>query len=400
MMDRDELLRDDAALDRALGSLGVPPAARPRAGAMAILAGLAAGATPAAAAAGLAMWKVVAIAFVGTTLGVSGGYVLNDVVRETGRAAYTGDQIIEACESLLDSEVPAETTAQVIVEAPVPDEDRGSQLAATVAQALPPQTGHRGGPGTRLPPTATAPLTADVGVQSSAESPPAVEETLDDDDWIPEPEPYLVERTDPAPGARSSDVDRSLETRVEVGVPPRHPGERRRAETRFRAAAGVSTTVDQWGDVVAPVGVDVRLGILQLGPSRAVVRPLAAGDLDLVLMPADDGSPTRFVGAIQGGAGIALEGRRLRLDLSWAVAGRLMPAAAGADDLFDSRAGWLWVSSGPQVGLAVTPRSGPVFTASVSAQGSVLDLDGSGKKALQPWIGLVAGVELPVRRRR
>lgn len=161
-----------------------------------------------------------------------------------------------------------------------------------------------------------------------------------------------------------------------------------------------SLTSSRAGTYFTPAGFDVRVGFRQLGASRTPVLPLALADGELAVFPTDGQTSTRLATGLNLGLGAAFNGPKLRLDMAWTVAGRLMPPAPGVEHHEEPEAGWLWLATGPQIGLTVYTRKGPAPHFAVTAQGSFLDLEGVGESRFRPWVGLVGGAEFPVRKRR
>lgn len=400
-MKRDDLLNDDAALHESLASLGAPPAAAPKATAAAILASAATGVT-ASAVAGMAIWKVVLLVTAGSLLGVAGGFGLRGAFQgpaqeaEAVVTAWNEEQIAQVCADVVAQErqarapsvEPVEFAASEPGDAAATVANGGSPRRHRLQEAVPSPPGH--GPVSQPVLLDDEPLAARETQTLVPEGCPEVpgQRQPDDDLWIPDPEPYerssREPRTPPEEPARLSGGDGAGGWTATADPRAGHTG--------LRVGAGAVTSLGLWESLAPPVGPQLTLQLVRLGPTQGFSRPVALLGLEGALLVGSQHTPSRFVGGLQLGGGIALDGGRSRLELAWTLAGHGMPPA-------DVRSGKLWLTTGPQLGFTATPRpGGAAFHVAASIHASAMRLEDD-EIEIAPWLWLSAGVELPLAPR-
>jgi len=374
-VDPHDLLRDDDALDRAVAGLGFAAATVPETPASMILERAAFYAPVAAA--GVAVWKVVALVVLGTSVGVGAGYAI------WGRPEPIPDAVaVAAADGAPTPDAPVAAASRPVVD----DGPRAPQApppAEEVARAIPAR------PAAPVRIARAAPPADDGSAPIAIATPRDAGPTWDDgplieqDDEITSP----MEVAQPEVPSMSSRVEGTWEPAPRPDV----------AGTVFRVGGWVGASFGTWSGRVPVAGAGLLGGLHYLGPERGRVRPMVGSDMGLLLLPGGDSAETRLILAVHGSPGISIRGRALRLELRWSVGIRNLPPTPSATDIDDRGAGWLYLSTGPELGLTTRPRKRrPAFHLGLTLQGSVLDLEYTGRPSLQPWLGLSAGLELPV----
>ncbi len=402
-MHLDELLHDDGALDRALGLL---PAARPRASAAAILdlaRSGAAGAAPGSvddipqltargsrwltwtsrAAAVLVLGGVAAAGWTALDPARGGGSppaVAVAGVASRGRhgglqadldhALALGDRVatalleIDTAGGRTPSGRDAGTPGRAVASAPV---GRGAvPPPASATDHMAPWAGaddHRDPP----PPRDGQLVLAVAGVDSS----PAGSSTT----FLPSPVTRL------AAGTSLDDGDVSA-----VDLPP----------TRLRV--GGSLSARRGGARGLDAGPGLALGVVHVARSGHRVAPAVGAGIDVGLLAAADDLLPRRTGGVHLDAGIRVDGGRAEVQLGWSVGGRLTaPPAAGAAGDEDAAAAVAQIVTGPSLGVTIPVGDRVGLHLDATVQGGLLPRDGAPPR-VQPWFGLVAGVEIGLPR--
>jgi len=395
-MNRDDLLGSDDALDQALGTLGAPPAAAPKATAAAIVAG--AGLAAPAVAAGLATWKVATLVALGTTLGLGGGYLLRGgATALPAEPVYDEAALVEFCADLEPASTGDDDRETVAALAPTsetsgpadpdpsanPRTPRGTTSNRTVTDPA-----DRGAAGADADAAATGPRI--IYVREDCPDPK-------DESWIPEPEPYEPARPWPPPAPEGGEPADDATAGVEGSW--RRAGERRGPLAHLRLGGGLVTHLGTWEELAPPAGPDVRLELMLKGHGAAPIQPVAMVGLHGAALLGSEHVPTRFVVGLHLGGGVAFGGPHTRLELAWSFGGHWMPGLGddieGEDDPIELGGARTLLTTGPQLGLALTPRSGPALHVAATIHGSALRIEDDDTREVQPWLGLTVGVELP-----
>jgi hypothetical protein len=98
------------------------------------------------------------------------------------------------------------------------------------------------------------------------------------------------------------------------------------------------------------------------------------------------------------GAGFAIDGSHIRLELAWTGGARVAPDASYAVADQDRPRPTLRPTMGPQLGVAFHPDQGPDIHLGATLQGSLEHDDAMAAPRIQPWVGVSAGIDLPVPR--
>lgn len=357
--------REDHALDAALAALAPPSA--PRTGAAQILAfGAATPIAPlppikpsvtstAGSVQGIALWKVAAVAMVGATLGLAALRALDD-----GPAASTGAPALSAMGS------PTADSARPDPRPPVPVGNETPPIPSAPVFVATPATAPANDPGPRDA-VATVAYTGLVPAPVRAQTPAAT----------PEPREEL------------------LTLRVAL---PANDG-----ETRLRLAAGLLAAPRSSRAAVASMGPELQLSVARLGAAEGLARPMLVAELDLGTQIPAGLRTAHFCGGLLAGAGFAIDGSRIRLELAWTGGARVAPDRVAPDASFAIADGTrqrpqLHPTMGPQLGVAIHPDQGPDLRFGATLQGSLEHDDALAAPRLQPWVGLSAGIDLPVPR--
>ncbi len=214
----------------------------------------------------------------------------------------------------------------------------------------------------------------------------------------------------------------------------------------FRLEGGAMGGLAAWQNLAPPVGFTVQGGVARLGPSTGMGRPWASLDLDLGLLPSTEDLADHFSAGLTLLGGVAFGSGPVRLDLGWAVAGRLLGGnsssaseeagdddtlsqqdfqyAAGGDDddegdddegdddegdddgAEDSQTGdteslqqvtrGMYLGTGPSLGLTLSSQSGVALRLRATLLVVPLRENEGDPLSLLPWYSLTAGVEIPI----
>ena len=398
-------LIDDALLDDILGGLGTPPVAVPRADAAAILGRAALVGAPVAAAGALVGWKLWGMGLLIATLGFGGGFAAR------GLQATPADTVIV--------QAPGQVAPPAVASAPVAGSVTAASVAGTVTAAPvvasgTPPVAPSGSPvslGAHVPAgpvLAAAPpsfvMASPIPIPDCPE--PELDDGLaDDSGFFDEPEPsdddLVPVATWPAdPGDPQEDAEAvavpAPEEPIEAAAVAPAPVRRNAPRVVVIAGLGGFGGFGSFGfraPLVGP-GINGRLALIRSGD--AVVQPMVRFGGEVVLLSGNDEQESRFVGGLHVDGGFVLGRKKVRLDVSWAGAIRVMPPASDIDGADDEEAGWIFAGTGPELGLTVGRPGRGAFRVGALAHGAILDLDGDGVVALVPWFGITLGAELPV----
>lgn len=393
-------LIDDALLDDILGGLGTPPVAVPRADAAAILGRAALVGAPVAAAGALVGWKLWGMGLLIATLGFGGGFAAR------GLQATPADTVIV--------QAPGQVAPPAVASAPVAGSVTAAPAAAVpspVAASVLPSAVSPGASGPAGPVLATAPpsfvMASPIPIPDCPE--PELEAGLaDDSGFFDEPEPsdddLVPVATWPAdPGDPEEDAEAVVlpapEEPVEAAAVAPAPVRRNAPRVVVIAGLGGFGGFGSFGfraPLVGP-GINGRLALIRSGD--AVVQPMVRFGGEVVLLSGNDEQESRFVGGLHVDGGFVLGRKKVRLDVSWAGAIRVMPPASDIDGMDDEEAGWIFAGTGPELGLTIGKPGRGAFRVGALAHGAILDLDGDGVMGLVPWFGITLGAELPVAPR-
>jgi len=365
-MDKLRLLDSDEALDAVLCALPAPVEPRTSASAILSAAAPAAGGARSFLLAPAMPWlKAACLLLVGAAAGVAADRALRP-------PADPSPAVLAAVDT------PTESTLAQPIARPAID---------TVAPAASPFADPGPAPAApRVPVITRTPLVVggEAPIAPSVPLRPPVDTVVDrlDDRWWDVPPADLVR---PAVAR----VDRLPS--VDLDAPPSATADLRPGSTRLRFGGQVVASPMPPGK--RAVGPAAQVGVTHLGPARGLSRPMLQAQAEIGGL-ATRGAP-RFLGGVQAGAGIALDGVELRVEAGWLVGVRATPAASdltGPTDLAPVN-----LVAGPQVALVVKPKKGPALRLGTAVQASPQRLDD--RVALRPWLTFTAGIELPAPRK-
>ncbi len=366
--------REDPALDAALAALAPPSA--PRTSAAQLLAlGAAAPAAPlppvrpsvtetGGSIQGLPMWKVAAVAMLGAALGLAALQATHDgpppgklhEARALGIAAMSsgaGDAIPHE----FDGE-SAFLSEDDTLGAPAATANAGGGSAPAPAAADATRRHHP------LPAEAVASV-VDTGLQRAA-----------------------VRTARPGPPVPPREAMLTVHVK-----PPKLDG-----QTRLRLAGGLLAAPHASRASTGSVGPELTVSVARLGPAEGPLRPLLVAELDLGTQVPSGLRTARFCGGAVGGAGFAIEGSRVRLELAWTGGARVAPDLDRAGDDPGPASPTLRPVMGPQLGVAFRPDRGPDIRLGATLQGSLERDTATDAMRVQPWVGVTAGIDMPVPR--
>jgi len=357
-----QIPQDDEALDRALRNLAPPSLPRESsAEMMARMTGAAGVGAMATAGLGrnLAWWKAAACLVLGLTAGAFG-----DRAYQRAFASPPPD-VIQLAEQREVPPQPAELALPSPSRLLIPGAD---PVVACSDGSAPPAQGHGS--------------TAVPNDEMDDDSPPALAKTeLTPPAWDD------GEGTDAGYTPRVvTEVKKVAEASAEAEPRRRRPP----GDTRIQLMGGAkSTTVG-----AAP---HLRLSATYLGPSRRFARPLLTAGVDLGLLIARPERTPWFLGGVQVGAGLALDGARMRFDMAWTLGTQVLPGALeqGADSNLHQQ--WLQIMTGPELALVIHNPRGPSLRLGSAVRASFNTDQTKPGPTMLPWFGLTLGFDFPVR---
>ena len=386
----DDLMHDDTALDEALATLGTPQEARPRRGALVLLAGvLGSGAV----AGGTAWGTIVAVAL---ATGIGGGFIaleVQDRLSETPPAVSepATPNLQRAPATLLAMANPtheSESLATTHINAdPLPVHSPSRPATSPTLRGVQ-QVAPRQAHSTHIDSTPSISHPSDPPM-TVADTPPEVDATQSTGETPATV--ALASPAQPAANAASSAITTKVAVRrTDHRTPtPGHDG--------LRLGLGVVLGNAGWQPVIASSGIVVGADLIHAGRARTVLRPTFALGLGLGLLPKNATNTTlRAEVDIRVGLGAMIDAAPLGLGLAWELGGRLVPPTKLAMGPGTEGAGWLMAVTGPSLAVRLRPGKIPPLLAVVRAHGSVIDIDGTGTVSLLPRYEISVGTEIPV----
>lgn len=376
MTTRDRFGIDDAVFDRVMGSL--PPAAQPTTGAAQILA--MAGAAPMEAPVPVVVREVLpavvsvpqrpSVAWKAAAAVLLCAGLTFAVASIVGWDADPVPSVVASSPSHQDHPTVAPTTVaeDAITEAVVSDaashDGNRSECTAPTYRELAPELRDE------LLPLQAPPAGGGLAYASAGGPPPA-----DIRSNVPDTTGLL-------------DVEKSLEfQQVKVS-------------TRIRLDLGMLAARGDAGSPSAGLplaGPQLNLGLVHLGPSQAKTRPMLQANVELAWLPSAPGGGTITAGLTVGG-GASIDGPKVRVDLGWDVGFRGVDTPHAVAEAPRMRDG-VQLITGPRFGMAIPTTDGTDLYLGTTLQGALQPGNGTSPTTVQPWFGIVAGGEFPLRRR-